>query len=434
MTPPIRRLLLVAVALLGACGDGSNGNDPTPPTPLGSVSVLATVHGNGMDPDGFTLQIGTASKLIPAGIATTIDSISPGTYTLSLAGLGAGCSSDGVVVTVEEDQQSPAPIDVFCYGGIAFVLLEDESGPDIVYLGLDGIIHPLVETPGRDILEEWSPDGSRLLLTNDQYGNHDIFTVNVDGTNLQRLTTDPWNDRYPRFSPDGQRILFMRMDPQYPSHSSIRIMNADGSGDHAVISTSAMDFDPTWILGGSQVAFSCDRFGNAWDLCAVGIDGLGLRQLTAAPMNVQHAASALGGSWLAAENFTGQQAVWVFPTDGSPGVNLTPGEVSFGFRWAPDGSQLIVSSPAPGGHYYLQRVDRDGTGLAPITAQTKTAGLPAWSADGQRIVVDYFTPQEQQLWTMKPDGTDQRPLTSGPGFKFLAQWNPAVTPGNARRR
>jgi TolB protein len=426
--------LVVAGALLGACGDASNGNDPPPPSELGSVSVLATVHGNGIDPDGFLLQIGTATEIIPAGTPTTIDSVPPGTYSLSLSGLGPGCGSDDVVVTVEADRLSPAPIDVFCYGGIAFVLLEDESGPDIVYLGLDGIIHPLVETPGRDMLEQWSPDGSRLLLTSDQYGHDDIFTVNVDGTNLQRLTTNPFNDRYPRFSPDGQLILFMRMDPQQPSNSSIRIMNADGSGDHAVIATAAMDFDPTWILGGSQVAFSCNRFGNAWDLCAVGVDGLGLRQLTAAPMNVQHAAAAPDGSWLAAENFTGQQAVWVFPTDGSPGVNLTPGEVSFGFRWAPDGSQLIVSSPAPGGHYFLQRVNRDGTGLTPITSQAKTTGVPAWSADGQRIVVDYFSLGEQQLWTMKPDGTDHRPLTSGPGFKFLAQWNPAVTPGNTPRR
>ena len=49
-----------------------------------------------------------------------------------------------------------------------------------------------------------------IVWSSSRLGNHDIFKMNVDGSGLVRLTQSDQVDWFPRFSPDGQRILFIR--------------------------------------------------------------------------------------------------------------------------------------------------------------------------------------------------------------------------------
>ncbi len=54
-------------------------------------------------------------------------------------------------------------------------------------------------------LMSWSPDGSRLVFSL----NQDIFVINVDGSNKQRLPNDAARDYDPDWSPDGSKIVFV---------------------------------------------------------------------------------------------------------------------------------------------------------------------------------------------------------------------------------
>ncbi|WP_428740324.1 TolB family protein [Tenacibaculum sp.] len=71
----------------------------------------------------------------------------------------------------------------------------------------------LTNRKGRDGYVAWSPDGKRVAM----YAYHDggntwsIHTMNIDGTNRQRLTyaKDKW-DSSPTWSPDGKKIAFAR--------------------------------------------------------------------------------------------------------------------------------------------------------------------------------------------------------------------------------
>jgi TolB protein len=51
--------------------------------------------------------------------------------------------------------------------------------------------------------------------------------MNVDGSNLRRLTESPQQDTYPSMSPDGKSIVF---ESYRDGHAEIYRMNADGSG------------------------------------------------------------------------------------------------------------------------------------------------------------------------------------------------------------
>lgn len=55
---------------------------------------------------------------------------------------------------------------------------------------------------------EWSPDGTRIAFNSLRNGQFDIFVMNLDGTDVRQLTTNPGKDFLPRWSPDGKSILF----------------------------------------------------------------------------------------------------------------------------------------------------------------------------------------------------------------------------------
>ncbi|MBW2735423.1 MAG: PD40 domain-containing protein, partial [Deltaproteobacteria bacterium] len=49
-----------------------------------------------------------------------------------------------------------------------------------------------------------------IVWSSSRVGNHDLFLMKTDGTGIKALTTGKHVDWFPRFSPDGQRVLFAR--------------------------------------------------------------------------------------------------------------------------------------------------------------------------------------------------------------------------------
>jgi len=49
-----------------------------------------------------------------------------------------------------------------------------------------------------------------VVWSSSREGNHKIYSMSPDGSNLRKLTQGNKTDWYPRISPDGKRVLFTR--------------------------------------------------------------------------------------------------------------------------------------------------------------------------------------------------------------------------------
>ena len=102
------------------------------------------------------------------------------------------------------------------------------------------------------ILSEWSDpsqDGQAVAFMRQD----DIFVIRADGSELNRLTNDDFNDRRPKWSPDGDKILF------YSNRGGglyqIWVMNPDGSGRVQVTDDPSEPIYPAWSPDGERISY-----------------------------------------------------------------------------------------------------------------------------------------------------------------------------------
>lgn len=103
--------------------------------------------------------------------------------------------------------------------------------------------------------------GRIVWATSRSNSKHDLWIMNADGTEPKQLTKGDNVDWFPRFSPDGQTVLFSRSksgwvsenDAEYHDKWDLWTIKTDGTGEQKLVENCCWG---SWSIDGKSVIFS----------------------------------------------------------------------------------------------------------------------------------------------------------------------------------
>lgn len=215
----------------------------------------------------------------------------------------------------------------------------------------------------------YSPDGQQIAFHSDRDGSYDVYVMRSDGTDEHLLAGNPQNEGFPLWSPDGQRILYVRTFSA--EASTLYDIKPDGSDGHRLTFASIpFTYGASYSPDGRWIAFT-SGYESAYDIYripATGSDGSDAIRLTDQPYSDYAPAWSPDGRWIAyVSNRDGNPEIYRMRADGSDRQRLTDD---------PGNDQLPTWSPS---------YARDWQPMSALLAGVGLVCLNGWSERRMRV-------------------------------------------------
>ncbi|MEM8979687.1 MAG: Tol-Pal system beta propeller repeat protein TolB [Pseudomonadota bacterium] len=289
------------------------------------------------------------------------------------------------------------------------------------------IAHKVADTVYERITGETGYFDSRVVFVAES-GPKDnrskrLAIMDYDGAGVQFLTSANDLVLAPRFSPQGDQVLYTSYASGFPRIHVLRI--ADASQRALEVTEGTMSFSPRFSPDGRTVVFSLERSGNS-DLYALDVASGARQRLTATPAIETAPSYNPDGSRIVFESDrSGSQQLYIMPSAGGAAERISFGKGRYGTPvWSPRGDYIAFTKQA-GGRFHIGVMRPDGTGERLLTASFLDES-PTWSPNGRVIM---FTRETQgpngapALYTVDLSGRNLRKLRiSTPGSD--PSWSP----------
>jgi len=162
------------------------------------------------------------------------------------------------------------------------------------------IIKQLTNTPGYDAEAVVSPQGDKIVFTSTRSGDLELWTMDIDGSNQKQVTFGLGYDGGAFFSPDGKRLVFRSSRPKTPeeikeykdflkrglvapTNMEIYTCNVDGSDLQQITNLGKANWAPYFHPSGEKIIFSSNhksKRGYDFQLYLIDIQTKKIEQIT----------------------------------------------------------------------------------------------------------------------------------------------------------
>ena len=245
---------------------------------------------------------------------------------------------------------------------------------------------PLLQT-SPSALEPSMEVTGRIVFQSDLDGDDDIYVL--QGREVIKLTDNSWDDRYPRWSPDGQKIAYVAN----PKGNFDVFIREDRGGRMTPVTNSPEDeVDVAWTPDGKGIACSVEVkkiLGKERSIWLIDI-ATGKRSRLIPGFSGPHQLPDLSPQ-LPQVVFTGKTGrgwdVFLFDLEDQVIREMTRGGESCRPRFSPDGERIAYVSAEADGKGDIWTMEADGSSPRRLTVRDDAYDyFPSWSPDGTRIV------------------------------------------------
>ncbi len=158
----------------------------------------------------------------------------------------------------------------------------------------------LTNTPGYDAEATVSPDGKSIVFTSTRNGDLDLYIMDIDGKNVRQVTHELGYDGGAFFSPDSKKLVFrasrfnseaereeykenLKKNLVAPTNMEIFTCNVDGSDLKQITNLGKANWAPYFTPKGDKIIFASNHHsqrGYDFQLYIINTDGTNLQKIT----------------------------------------------------------------------------------------------------------------------------------------------------------
>ncbi|MEE9235345.1 MAG: Tol-Pal system beta propeller repeat protein TolB [Candidatus Acidoferrales bacterium] len=338
----------------------------------------------------------------------------------------------------EEWVESPTRAHMVAYGNLQFsgnqlfinAWLSDVRNPQVAPVLTRRYRADLTEEQARRLAHQFADEivarlsggvpgiaRTKIAFVSDRTGSKEIWVMDYDGHNPQRVTRCRFLCLTPRWSPDNSRLAYTAYEqaaasPQVP-RTSIQLYSLLMNRRLAFPYLGGTTTTPAWSPEGTQLALSSSRTGDH-EIYVVASDGGRMRRLTfSAGVDISPAWNPRTGRQIAfVSDRGGSPQIYLMDSEGASVERLTNGEgYAVSPAWSPNGQMIAFAWQREQESFNIYAMDIATRQTIQLTRDSGRNEQPSWAPDGRHLVFQSTRSGRNQLWLMLADGTGLRQLT-----------------------
>jgi Tol biopolymer transport system component len=322
---------------------------------------------------------------------------------------------------------------------IAFKRLGADGRSAILTMNsLGGAEQKLAELPNLSSGISWSPDGTWVAVARgrptaaDKDDTAGVYLVPASGGDPVQATSppSPFRDLYPRYSPDGRSLAFVRSrGPNMAGEVFIQPLARDGVGrgdPRQVTHNGVLRSGLTWHPDGRSIVSAASPAFMLYYLYRVPIDGdAPAERIELAGARASSPSASPGINRLAYYRRNTDWDVWRLQPGGTALPLIRSSFSDWGPQLSPDGRRVVFTSDRNGDTTEIWTANADGTAPVQLThGPGRNQGSATWSPDGRWIAFDsQGSDGTTDIFVVESSGGQPRRITSDPSSEVHPTWS-----------